>query len=143
METVRQYALSFVGLPYKWGGSNPMDGFDCSGLVQEILMSCGVHPNPKEDFNAQTLFNHFEKNGSYGIQVLGSLAFYGKSVREITHVAFCIDSHRIIEAGGGGHLTLTKTDAAAQNAFVRIRLAKHRSDLVAVIKPNYAPIGVV
>lgn len=28
------YAMKFLGTPYKYGGSHPSNGFDCSGLVQ-------------------------------------------------------------------------------------------------------------
>ena len=28
------YAMKFLGTPYKYGGSSPSEGFDCSGLVQ-------------------------------------------------------------------------------------------------------------
>lgn len=30
-------ALSQVGLPYRWGGDRPDDGFDCSGLVVYVF----------------------------------------------------------------------------------------------------------
>lgn len=52
-----------------------------------------------------------------------------------------LDSYRIIEAGGGGSTTIDLNAAAAQNAFIRVRLLKERKDLVAVIKPYYHAIG--
>lgn len=135
-----RYAMSLIGTPYRWGGENPVRGFDCSGLVQEILRSAGI--DPPGDQTAQKLYDHFELMATSGVYAAGALAFYGKSVREITHVAFMIDQYRIVEAGGGGHLTLTHDDAGAANAFVRMRLVGYRKDLVATLKPNYSKIGV-
>jgi cell wall-associated NlpC family hydrolase len=141
MDLLKAYALSFLGVPYKWGGSNPIEGIDCSGFVQEILKSAGM--DPPGDQTAQALYNHFESNSEWNKYALGSLAFYGESTTKITHVAFCLDQYRCIEAGGGGSTTLSKEDAAKQNAFVRIRPIKARKDLVAILKPRYAPIGVI
>lgn len=142
MKLLLDYALSFLGTPYLWGGDDPIFGYDCSGFIQELLMSVGM--DPPGDQTAQALYNHFEKTASdYNKYGPGNLAFYGKSVTEITHVAMMLDTYRIIEAGGGGHTVTSITDAAIKNAFVRIRLLKYRPDLVAVIKPRYAPIGLV
>lgn len=112
-----------------------MAGMDCSGYVQEILRSAAI--DPPGDQTAQELYNYFEKNGSYNMWGAGSLAFFGESALKVTHVAFCIDQHRCIEAGGGGSKTLTVNDAIQQNAFIRLRPIKHRKDLVAVIRPHY------
>src|ERR671919_729625 len=30
------YALSHIGVPYRYGGSSPESGFDCSGLVHYV-----------------------------------------------------------------------------------------------------------
>lgn len=136
-----QYALSFLGTPYRWGGASILNGLDCSGLVQEILASVGM--DPPGDQTAQGLYNHFEKIGSANSYTPGALAFFGDSVTKITHVGFLIDQYRMIEAGGGGHLVLTREDAAAKNATVRIRLVNYRKDLVAVIKPRYSTIGMI
>jgi len=142
MDTLKLYALSFVGLPYKYGGNNPIEGLDCSGLVCEILKSCGVLPFDA-DFSAQALFDHLEKNGSPNRQDLGSVAFYGKSVTTIVHTAFCLDRWRMVEAGGGDHLTLTRGDAAVRNAFVKVRKIEYRKDFLYCLKPNYGTIGVI
>jgi cell wall-associated NlpC family hydrolase len=37
------YAESFVGLPYIWGGSTPQPGFDCSGFTQYVFRHFGVY----------------------------------------------------------------------------------------------------
>lgn len=32
-----EYAKAFIGIPYKYGSSNPEEGFDCSGFVSFVL----------------------------------------------------------------------------------------------------------
>jgi hypothetical protein len=66
----------------------------------------------------------------------GCLFFYGKDLKSISHVAVGFDSDfTIIEAGGGGSLTLSESDASKQNAFIRLRPFNRRSDLVSILKP--------
>jgi cell wall-associated NlpC family hydrolase len=38
---IAKLALSMVGVPYRYGGSNPDEGFDCSGLVHYTYTSNG------------------------------------------------------------------------------------------------------
>lgn len=139
MDTFRDYALSFIGLPYKWGGDDPVEGFDCSGLIIELYKSVGILPRDY-DGTAQSIYDLFEKQSLQNSYGLGSLVFYGESVTKITHVAMLIDNSqpwRIIEAGGGNSHVLNKEDAALKNAYVRIRPMNYRSDKVAVIKPIF------
>lgn len=35
-------ATKLVGTPYRYGGASPIDGFDCSGLVQFLYREAGV-----------------------------------------------------------------------------------------------------
>jgi hypothetical protein len=83
------------------------------------------------------LYRYFLAHGHKVNQLAaGALVFYGSESR-ITHVAFCIDTFRVLEAGGGNSTTQTPTDAARQNAYVRVRPARQRRDLVSIIMPKY------
>lgn len=136
MKTLKAYALSFIGIPYLWGGNNPIEGFDCSGFVQELLASVGLDPIGRQD--AQELYEHFKKdlNHCETEPSLGALAFFGKP-EKIIHVAFCLDNTRMVEAGGGNPSVINLASAARNNAFVKIRPISHRRDLVALLKPIY------
>lgn len=135
-QLIKEYALKFVGLPYLWGGDDPIKGFDCSGLVQEILEAAGI--DPVGDQTAQGLYDYFVRlPDSSNIKTCGALAFYGKNVKEISHVALLVDDFTIIEAGGGGSRTQNLNDASNQNAFIRLRPVHKRKDLVAVVYPKY------
>lgn len=141
MKTLKNYALSLLGIPYKWAGDDPMGGLDCSGLVQEILSSAGI--DPVGDQTADALYRYF-KPISTNQHCLGAIAFFGTEAH-VTHIAIMIDDWRIVEAGGGGRSTLTLQDAINQNAFVRIRPLTNRKDLVAVCYPGdlYKKVGCI
>ena len=42
VKTVLQRAFALLGTPYRWGGSSPDGGFDCSGLVGYVFRSIGI-----------------------------------------------------------------------------------------------------
>ncbi len=129
--------LQFLKLPYIWGGDDPIKGFDCSGLAQEILAMIGL--DPSGDQNAQMLHDYFDPLSEAGPRKTGTLYFYGKSKKEITHIAIGLDSMSVIEAGGGGSKTVNAEAAALQNAYVRVRPFNRRTDLVAVLNPKALP----
>lgn len=137
--TLFLYAMSFLGVPYKYGGANPMSGIDCSGLCIELLKSCGVLPH-SFDATAQGLYDRFSDPvyGSIAMQTaFGVLVFYGKSKKLISHVGFCVDGMRVIEAGSGDSKVVDRITADERNAFVRMRPIQYRSDFVAACLPNY------
>lgn len=136
MDELISYAKSFLGIPYKFGGSSPMEGIDCSGAVQEWLRSVGV--DPSGDQSAMQLYRHFLGMGRACPAQRGALAFYGQDGDSITHVAMFINEEQVIEAAGGDSTTLTLQDAIKKEAaYVRIRPYDHRKDLIAVLMPSY------
>lgn len=114
-----------------------MHGFDCSGFVQFILQSVGA--DPKYDQSSQALHDELLKAGGTLISSakVGAIAFYGKSNKAITHVAFCLNEHQIIEAGGGDSTCTTLEAAIKKDACVRIMPVNRRKDLVAIVMPKY------
>lgn len=136
---VMEYAFSFLGTPYRWGGDDPLVGIDCSGLVLEVLKAAGVYKG-HFDTTAQGLYDDLTKNKSAAITHSPEpmcLAFYGKSNKEITHVTLCVSSTRMLEAGGGGAKVVDLASAAKANAYVRIRPIDSRVDIIAIVKPVY------
>lgn len=128
------YALTFIGVPYHYGGNNPLVGFDCSGLVCEVLKSVGVIKS-HEDFSARELRKELLRQGATKSIETGAILFFGKSKDMVSHVAVALDESTMIESGGGDASTVTREAAQASGAMVRIRPI--RADLVDSLLPNY------
>lgn len=138
-EILKLYAFSLAGLPYRWGGDTPMDGFDCSGLVLELLKSQGLWP-ATEDCSSQDLFMYFVKQGPKAFAKFpdfGSILFFGKDAKQISHTAFALGQTLMLEAGGGTAETTSLQAAVKQKAFIKIRPIAHRPDLQGVFNPQY------
>lgn len=136
MKVLYDYAMSFVGTPYLWGGDDPINGYDCSGFLIEFLQAAGVYPRGL-DSNAAGLFAYFQ-SGIVPLPAFGTLVFFGGSSGPgITHIGLALNDTTMLEAGGGTSKTLTRADAATQNAFIRVRPIKARNDLVAFRHPPY------
>jgi len=111
-------AWKFVGGWYKWGGDDP-GGFDCSGLVIEILKSVGLLPRRFDD-TAKGLAERFAKQ-KCSTPAAGRLAFYANEEGEIVHVEFCVDRAHTIGASGGGPWVRNLDEAMRSNAFIKVR----------------------
>lgn len=138
MKSLIEYAKQMVNIPYQWGGNNPMQGFDCSGLVQWVLASVGQDPAGRQ--NAEQLHDHFVKTGfTIPAPQPGALVFYG--IPHINHVALAIDQLRVVEAASGDETTINRDIARKQGACVKIKPFNHRKDIVAILMPAYQNLG--
>ena len=133
LSVAEKVAWASWGTPYKWGGDDPMGGFDCSGNTIEILKSPGKLP-ARGDWPAKGLFQIF-KNKIVALPKKGCLVFWGKSEEGIYHVEFCLNDTVSIGASGGGSKTLTRIEAIAQNAYVKVRPIRGRGPVFAFVDP--------
>lgn len=89
-------AMKYYGWEYTWGGSNPEEGFDCSGLVQWCYGTAGIEL-------PRTSREQFDWCEEISVDELkaGDLLFYQNesSGGEIGHVAIYIGDGKVYEAG--------------------------------------------
>jgi len=135
--TLRDVALkiawAYLGTPYIWGGDDP-DGFDCSGLIVEILKSAGLLERGS-DLTAHELWHMFQTDDVDG-PYEGCLVFWwNKTKTRIRHVEMCVSRHLAIGASGGGSRTLTRKDAMKQNAFIKVRPINSRAGVAGYVDP--------
>lgn len=87
------YALQFVGGPYRAGGNDPHTGADCSGFVKYVLEhGAGISMNRSSSSQA-TQGTPISANQMQP----GDLIFYGNGSR-INHVALYIGNGQIVHA---------------------------------------------
>lgn len=90
---VVNYAVKFVGNPYRWGGTNPNTGADCSGFVQYVMEhAAGV----RLDRTSKQQATEGEAIAASSMEP-GDLLFYS-SGSQIDHVAMYIGKGQIVHA---------------------------------------------
>ncbi len=126
MDDVYEYALSKFGCAYEYGGSGPNRrggfGYDCSGLVEDILAYAGS-PLPY-DMTADEQMNYFKAQHAPERKCRGALAFFGTEDK-IVHVGWMIDDKVILSAAGGGAHCRTLAMSLRQQAYVKLQPWKY------------------
>ncbi len=86
-------AERFVGIPYRWGGDNVVDGMDCSGFVRAVYNLCGlsIPRTSRDQFKAGDLVAKDDLKD-------GDLVFFGASVDTISHVGIYVGSGKFVHA---------------------------------------------
>lgn len=91
-------AKSFIGLPYRWGGSSSTSGFDCSGLSMTAyhLNGLDLPRSSKEQYRAGVSVKRSQLLG-------GDLVFFAISKgRNVSHVGIYAGDDTFIHAPGRG-----------------------------------------
>jgi len=112
-------ALAVLGAPYRYGGSSPDSGFDCSGLVAYAAGSIGL-PIPR------TALEQLHEGRAVARADLraGDLVFLHLAAKEL-HVGIAIDPRRFVHAPStGGRVRIDSLNARpyAQGFFAARRI---------------------
>ena len=91
-------AKRFIGTPYRWGGTSPDVGFDCSGLTMVVYQLNGLKlpRSSRQQYRAGLPISRHELSQ-------GDLVFFATSGgRRISHVGIYVGKGRFIHAPGRG-----------------------------------------
>ncbi|MFW0757083.1 C40 family peptidase [Pseudomonas sp. H11T01] len=88
-------AVNVLGTPYRWGGSSPSKGFDCSGLVKYAFTDVDAADLPRTS-NAMAS-GHGQKVDRKDLKP-GDLIFFNIKSHKVNHVAIYLGNDRFIHA---------------------------------------------
>lgn len=88
-DAAARIAEKMVGTPYVPGGTNPDEGFDCSGLVQYSYKEAGL-------FVPRTTKDQFRQSRSVSNPRKGDLLFFDSNGRSASHVGIYIGNDKFV-----------------------------------------------
>lgn len=92
------YASELIGIKYKFGGSKPSTGFDCSGYVGHVF---GQMAGLSLPHNALSISRLGKKVSPDELQP-GDLVFFNTLKRSFSHVGIYVGNNRFIHAPSAG-----------------------------------------
>lgn len=93
-ETVATFALSLVGVDYRWGGTTPAQGFDCSGLIRYVFQETTGVALPRTARGLASLGERVRRSEL----VPGDLVFFNTRHAAFSHVGIYLGNDRFIHA---------------------------------------------
>lgn len=92
-------AERYLGVKYKWGGTSPTSGFDCSGYVQYVFAKHGVRL-PRTSRAQSSAGDRVRLDFTY--LRAGDLIMFAQNGKPISHVAIYAGNERIIHSSKSG-----------------------------------------
>jgi hypothetical protein len=116
-------ADDYLGVPYKWGGTSPRTGFDCSGYVQYVYRREGVQL-PRT--SRQQAVAGTRRPARWDAAGPGDLVMFANPGEPISHVAFYVGNGRIIHSSSSGGGVRYDDLASRRGQWYRQRLVAVR-----------------
>ncbi|MBZ0105571.1 MAG: C40 family peptidase [Sulfuricella denitrificans] len=109
------YALNLIGVNYKYGGSQPSTGFDCSGYVSHVFRQMAGLSLPH---NALAMSRLGKKISPDELKP-GDLVFFNTLKRSFSHVGIYVGNNRFVHApsSGGGVEVVSMQDKYWEHRF--------------------------
>jgi len=105
---ISRMAHSTIGVPYKWGGNNPRQGFDCSGLMSY------VHKNALGIDIPRTAAQQRDRSRTISYSELqpGDMLFF-KTGKRANHVGIYVGDRKFVHAASGSkHVKIASMDSS-------------------------------
>lgn len=106
---VLQRALALLGTPYRWGGSSPDSGFDCSGLVGYVFRNALGIELPRV---SREMAKAGEPVADRAALAAGDLVFFSRRGDVVDHVGIYLGEGRFVHAPRTGRdVTVSELDS--------------------------------
>jgi len=101
-------ASKYMGIPYRWGGTSPLTGFDCSGFVQFIFRHTLNIKLPRMPVDMSRLGSRISREEL----APGDLVFFNTRGGKFTHVGIYVNDAQFIHAPmPGTRVTMSRMDS--------------------------------
>lgn len=98
MGDLTEYALSLAGTPYKYGGTSPDSGFDCSGFVAHVFKHTLGKSLPRSSHE----ISRVGVAQKYEALKPGDLVFYNTLNKSYSHVGIYLGDGQFIHSPSSG-----------------------------------------
>ena len=96
-QSVVDTAMKCIGVPYRWAGTSPQEGFDCSGLVYYAFQQNGITVNRV----AQSMYYNGKAVNLEKLKP-GDILLFGSSVYDIWHAGLYVGNGQFIHSPHSG-----------------------------------------
>lgn len=119
IQALLQRAMGLLGTPYRWGGTSPDSGFDCSGLVNYVFRTTLGIELPRVSREMASNGQKVER----AALTAGDLVFFGRRGSRVDHVGIYVGNGQFVHAPRTGRdVTVSNLDTGYwANRFLQAR----------------------